>query len=111
MAYYRSRRCYLCWAARVLGRGRSAAASCTTTALCTSARVRVIVSIHSTAAAAPYLRPYKPYALHIYHCFSSGDLLRAERDSGSPDGAMITQYINEGKIVPVEVRAAGGCSA
>lgn len=34
---------------------------------------------------------------------SAGDLLRAERDSGSPDGAMITQFINEGKIVPVEV--------
>ena len=33
----------------------------------------------------------------------TGDLLRAERDSGSPDGAMITQFINEGKIVPVEV--------
>ena len=34
---------------------------------------------------------------------SAGDLLREERDSGSPDGAMITQFINEGKIVPVEV--------
>ena len=34
---------------------------------------------------------------------SAGDLLRAERDSGSPDGEMITQFINEGKIVPVEV--------
>jgi UMP-CMP kinase len=32
---------------------------------------------------------------------SAGDLLRAERDSGSPDGEMITQFINEGKIVPV----------
>lgn len=38
-----------------------------------------------------------------YVHLSAGDLLRDERDSGSPDGAMITQYINEGKIVPVEV--------
>lgn len=34
---------------------------------------------------------------------SAGDLLRAERDSGSPDGAMIEAIIREGKIVPVEV--------
>jgi UMP-CMP kinase len=34
---------------------------------------------------------------------SAGDLLRAECSSGSPQGAMITQIINEGKIVPVEV--------
>lgn len=34
---------------------------------------------------------------------SAGDLLRAERDSGSPDGEMIESYIREGKIVPVEV--------
>lgn len=34
---------------------------------------------------------------------SAGDLLRAECASGSPQGSMITQMINEGKIVPVEV--------
>jgi UMP-CMP kinase len=34
---------------------------------------------------------------------SAGDLLRDERDSGSPDGEMIEQFIREGKIVPVEV--------
>lgn len=32
---------------------------------------------------------------------SAGDLLRAERDSGSKDGNMIQQYISEGRIVPV----------
>ena len=34
---------------------------------------------------------------------SAGDLLRAERDSGSKDGDMIQHYIKEGLIVPVEV--------
>ena len=48
---------------------------------------------------APPRRPCTKRAL-------AGDLLRAERDSGSPDGAMITQSINEGKIVPVEVTVA-----
>lgn len=38
-----------------------------------------------------------------YVHLSAGDLLREERDSGSPDGDMINQMINEGKIVPVEV--------
>ena len=32
---------------------------------------------------------------------SAGDLLRAERDSGSKNGALIQGYISEGKIVPV----------
>lgn len=34
---------------------------------------------------------------------SAGDLLRAERDSGSETGEMIQRYISEGNIVPVEV--------
>ena len=34
---------------------------------------------------------------------SAGDLLRAARDSGSPDGQLISEYIKEGKIVPVEI--------
>lgn len=34
---------------------------------------------------------------------SAGDLLRAERDSGSPDGELIESYIRQGTIVPVEV--------
>lgn len=34
---------------------------------------------------------------------SAGDLLRDERDSGSPVGTLIEEYIREGKIVPVEV--------
>jgi adenylate kinase family enzyme len=41
---------------------------------------------------------------------NAGDLLRAERDSGSPYGAMITQYINEGKIVPVRGGASPPCA-
>lgn len=32
---------------------------------------------------------------------SAGDLLRAERDSGSPDGDLINSFIADGKIVPV----------
>lgn len=34
---------------------------------------------------------------------SAGDLLRAERASGSKDGDLIESYIKEGKIVPVEI--------
>lgn len=34
---------------------------------------------------------------------SAGDLLRAERASGSQDGDLIESYIKEGKIVPVEI--------
>ena len=34
---------------------------------------------------------------------SAGDLLRAERDSGSPDGELIESYIRQGTIVPVEI--------
>jgi len=38
-----------------------------------------------------------------YTHLSAGDLLRAERASGSAEGTMIDGYITEGKIVPVEV--------
>lgn len=34
---------------------------------------------------------------------SAGDLLREARDSGSPDGKLIDDYIRNGKIVPVEI--------
>ena len=34
---------------------------------------------------------------------SAGDLLRAEVQRGSPDGAMIHQFITDGKIVPIAV--------
>ena len=34
---------------------------------------------------------------------SAGDLLRAERDSGSPNGDLINSYIADGKIVPVAI--------
>ena len=34
---------------------------------------------------------------------SAGDLLRAERNSGSKDADLINNYIKEGKIVPVEI--------
>jgi len=34
---------------------------------------------------------------------SAGDLLRAERNSGSSDAELINNYIKEGKIVPVEI--------
>jgi UMP-CMP kinase len=34
---------------------------------------------------------------------SAGDLLREERDSGSPDGDLINNIILEGKIVPVKI--------
>lgn len=34
---------------------------------------------------------------------SAGDLLRAERASGSKDGDLIESHIKEGKIVPVEI--------
>ena len=38
-----------------------------------------------------------------YVHLSAGDLLRAERNSGSSNAEMINTYIKEGKIVPVEV--------
>merc|ERR1719410_3239303 len=34
---------------------------------------------------------------------SAGDLLRAERNSGSKDAELINNYIKEGKIVPVAI--------
>ena len=34
---------------------------------------------------------------------SAGDLLRAERNSGSEDADLINEYIREGKIVPVQI--------
>ena len=34
---------------------------------------------------------------------SAGELLRQARDSGSPDGRLISEFIKEGKIVPVEI--------
>ena len=34
---------------------------------------------------------------------SAGDLLRAERATGSKDADLINEYIKEGKIVPVEI--------
>jgi adenylate kinase len=34
---------------------------------------------------------------------SSGDILRAERDSGSPTGLEIKEYMNSGKLVPDEL--------
>ena len=34
---------------------------------------------------------------------SAGDLLREERDSGSPEAALINSIILEGKIVPVKI--------
>ncbi len=34
---------------------------------------------------------------------SAGDLLRAEKESGSENGDLINSYIVEGKIVPVEI--------
>ncbi|KAL0308718.1 UNVERIFIED_CONTAM: UMP-CMP kinase [Sesamum radiatum] len=38
-----------------------------------------------------------------YSHFSAGDLLRAERDSGSENGTMIKNMIKKGEIVPSEV--------
>lgn len=38
-----------------------------------------------------------------YEHLSAGDLLRAERESGSELAEMINNYIKEGKIVPAEV--------
>ena len=40
---------------------------------------------------------------HSFVHLSAGDLLREERDSGSPQGEMINQTILEGKIVPVKI--------
>ena len=34
---------------------------------------------------------------------SAGDLLRAERDTGSPDAKLINDLINAGAIVPVKI--------
>ena len=36
---------------------------------------------------------------------SAGDLLREERDSGSPNGRLINETILAGRIVPVEITA------
>jgi len=38
-----------------------------------------------------------------YTHLSAGDLLRAERNSGSKDGDMINEYIRDGKIVAAEI--------
>lgn len=38
-----------------------------------------------------------------YAHVSAGDCLRAERNSNSADAQLINQYIQEGKIVPVEI--------
>ena len=38
-----------------------------------------------------------------YVHLSAGDLLRAERDSGSENGDLINSYILKGEIVPVEI--------
>jgi len=38
-----------------------------------------------------------------YTHLSAGDLLRAERKSGSENAALIESYIKDGKIVPVEI--------
>ncbi len=38
-----------------------------------------------------------------YIHLSAGDLLRGARDSGSSDGRLISEYIKEGNIVPVEI--------
>ena len=41
-----------------------------------------------------------------YTHLSAGDLLRAERSSGSKHGALINEYIRDGRIVPVEITVA-----
>ena len=41
---------------------------------------------------------------------SAGDLLRAERKSGSAQGAMIDEYIKEGKVTPPVPASAVGCT-
>ena len=38
-----------------------------------------------------------------YVHLSAGELLRAERASGSKDGDLIESYIIDGRIVPVEI--------
>ena len=40
---------------------------------------------------------------HSYVHLSAGDLLRAERDSGSENGDLINDIIARGEIVPVEI--------
>lgn len=42
---------------------------------------------------------------------SAGDLLRAERNSGSPDGDLIQSYIKDGRIVPVRVPCSSSPSS
>ena len=41
--------------------------------------------------------------MHNFVHLSAGDLLRMERDSGSPKGELINKTILEGKIVPVQI--------
>ena len=41
--------------------------------------------------------------MHNFVHLAAGDLLRMERDSGSPKGDLINMTILEGKIVPVEI--------
>ena len=41
--------------------------------------------------------------IYGFQHLSAGDLLRAERNSGSAHGAMISEFIKAGKIVPSEV--------
>jgi UMP-CMP kinase len=38
-----------------------------------------------------------------YVHLSAGELLRQERESSSPEGALIEEYLREGRIVPVEL--------
>ena len=45
----------------------------------------------------------KLVADHGFVHLSAGDLLRAERDSGSPDGELINTMIAKGEIVPVAI--------
>ena len=48
------------------------------------------------------MAPYYEQEFGFIH-LSAGDLLREARDSGSPDGKLIDDYIKNGKIVPVEI--------
>ena len=45
----------------------------------------------------------KLVADHGFVHLSAGDLLRAERDSGSDDAKLINDYITAGTIVPIEI--------
>lgn len=40
---------------------------------------------------------------HGFVHLSAGDLLRAERDSGSKNAKLIEEFITAGKIVPAEI--------